>query len=102
MIQAPIPEKSISDEYTYLCPGDESNTRLEEDGEPEVVSRCRARRVSVPAHMLGAQMKAATSMASLIAVRQLPIELHRESAQGVERGSVLVAQLTKGAESTEP
>jgi len=100
----PMNKKTISGEYTYLCPGNQSGTRLEEDGvsgEPEVAARCRARRVSVPAHMLGAQMKAATSMASLIAVRHLPIELHRESAQGVERGSVLVAQFTKGAESTE-
>ena len=82
-----------------LCAGD---TRLEEDGlsgEPEVAARCRARRVSVPAHMLGAQLKAAPSMGSLIAVRQLSLEVRAESAQGGERESLRIAQLTEGVES---
>ncbi len=82
-----------------MCAGD---SRLEEDGpsgEPEVGSRCRARRVSVPVHMLGAQLKAAPSMGSLIAVRQLSLEVRAESAQGGERESVRIAQLTEGAES---
>ena len=94
--------ESISNEYRYLCAGDESGTRLEDDGpsgEPEAGSRSRARRVSVPVHMLGAQVKAAPSMGSLIAVRHMPLELRAESAQGGERESVRIAQLTEGAES---
>ncbi len=105
MNQRAIHEKSSSNEYTLLCPGDESGTRcqaLEEDGvsgEPEVAARSRARRVSVPAHMQGSQMKAAPSMGSLIAVRQLSLEVRAESAQRGERESVRIAQLTEGVQS---
>ncbi len=82
-----------------MCAGD---SRLEDDGlpgEPEVGPRTRARRVGVPVHMLGAQLKAAPSIGSLIAVRHMPLEVRAESAQGGERESVRIAQLTEGAES---